>query len=135
MKSRTDLVRGWLSKAEGDLANARLCLSAGLSLDTACFHAQQAAEKYLKAYLIAQAAEFPFIHNLEKLVELCARHDPAFLRIKGPAQELTPYAVELRYDLEFWPSVETARRAVELAQTIRDFILVRLPAEVKPGEM
>lgn len=40
-----------------------------------------------------------------------------------------------RIDLEFWPSVETARRAVELAQAVRDFVLARLPAEVKPGEM
>lgn len=135
MKSRTDLVRGWLAKAEGDLTNARLCLAAGIALDTACFHAQQAAEKYLKAYLVAQAADFPFVHNLEKLVEVCARYDPTFLGIKTPAQELTPYAVELRYDLEFWPSVETARRAVELAQAVRDFVLARLPAEVKPGEM
>lgn len=134
MKSRTDLVRGWLAKAEGDLTNARLCLSAGQALDTACFHAQQAAE-YLKAYLVAQAADFPFVHNLEKLVEVCARYDPAFLEIKVPAQELTPYAVELRYDLEFCPSVETTRRAVELAQAVRDFVLARLPAEVKPEGM
>jgi len=43
MKSNADSVRARLCKAESDLASAGLCLSAGESLDTACFHAQQAA--------------------------------------------------------------------------------------------
>ena len=65
MKSRADLVRGLLRKAESDLANAELCLQAGKALDTVCFHAQQAAEKSIKAYLTAHDIDFPFIHNLE----------------------------------------------------------------------
>lgn len=134
MKSRVDLVRGWLRKAESDLAGAGLCVSAGQALDTACFHAQQAAEKCIKAYLTAHEIEFPFIHNLEKLVELCARVDPSFMTIKKLAQELTPYAVELRYDDEFWPSVETARQALDAATTIRDFVRDRLPATTRPAE-
>lgn len=132
MKSKDDLVRGWLRKAQSDLATAGLCLSAGDALDMACFHAQQAAEKCIKAYLTAHEVEFPFIHNLEKLVELCARVDSSFMTIKTSAQELTPYAVELRYDDEFWPSGETAREALDAATTIRDFVLERLPATSKP---
>ena len=120
MKSKDDLVRGWLRKAQSDLATAGFCLSAGDALDVACFHAQQAAEKCIKAYLTAHEVEFPFIHNLEKLVELCARVDGSFMTIKTPAQELTPYAVELRYE------------ALDAATTIRDFVLERLPATSKP---
>lgn len=127
MKSKVDLVRGRLRKAESDLASADLCLSAGEALDTACFHAQQAAEKCIKAYLTAHEIEFPFIHNLEKLIELCARVDPSFMTIKALGQELTPYAVELRYDEEFWPSGQTARQALDAATTIREFVLNRLP--------
>ena len=44
MKSKDDLVRGRLRKAESDLAGAGLCLSAGKALDTACFHDQQALD-------------------------------------------------------------------------------------------
>lgn len=132
MKNIRDLVRGWLRKADSDLASAALCVSASQALDAACFHAQQAAEKCIKAYLTAHEMEFPFIHNLEKLIELCARRDPAFMTIKTMAQELTPYAVELRYDEEFWPSVETARQAVDAATTIRGFVLDRLPATADP---
>ena len=132
MKTRADLVQGLLRKAESDLTNAGICLDAGQALDTACFHAQQAAEKYIKAYLTAREIDFPFIHNLEKLIELCTQRDPSFASLKTAAQELTPYAVELRYDDEFWPAVETARQAMDMALTIRDFVIDRLPPEMKP---
>src|SRR5438067_13923662 len=98
MKTQADLVKGWLRKAESDLTASGLCLSQNQALDTACFHAQQAAEKSLKAYLAAHNINFPFTHNLEKLAELCALNDPSFSSVKSLAQGLTPYAVELRYD-------------------------------------
>ncbi|MCH8854245.1 MAG: hypothetical protein IID41_16575 [Planctomycetes bacterium] len=50
------------------------------------------------------------------------------------ARTLTPYAVALRYDDEFWPSVETARQALDAAITIRDFVLARLPTTTNPAE-
>jgi HEPN domain-containing protein len=118
MKSRADLVKGWVRKAESDLTNARICLSAEQALDTACFHAQQGAEKSLKAYLTTYEVKFPFIHNLEKLIELCAQRGPSFTETKALGQGLTPYAVELRYDDEFRPSVDTASQALEAALKI-----------------
>ena len=51
MKERADLVRGWLRKAASDAVAMDASLNAG-ALDAACFHAQQTAEKYLKAFLI-----------------------------------------------------------------------------------
>ena len=134
MKSKADLVRGWLRKAESDLTSAKLALAAGQALDRACFHAQQAAEKCLKAYLMAHEIEFPFIHNLEKLIELCAARDPDFLAVKTLGQDLTPFAVELRYDDEFWPSMETAREALEAATTIRRLVLLRLPDAINRNQ-
>ncbi len=131
MKTQADLVKGWLRKADSDLTNASLCIHQEQALDTACFHAQQAAEKCLKAYLAAYAIEFPFVHNLEKLIELCAQRDTSFFSIKTISQELTPYAVELRYDAEFWPALETAVQALTAATTIRDFVVERLPEEMR----
>jgi len=132
MKTRGDLVAGWIRKAESDLANAEVCLASGKALDTVFFHAQQAAEKYLKAYLAAMGIEFPFVHNLEKLLELCANREPAFGAFKTSCQTLTPYAVELRYDEEFWPSADTARQAFDAAVSVKGFILTRLPADIRP---
>lgn len=129
MKERLDLVRSWIRKAESDLASLNLALGAGTALDAACFHAQQAAEKYLKAYLIFADVNFPFTHNLAKLLDLCASHDPTFAGLAALVDPLTPYAVELRYDEDFWPSLDTARQAQEAAQTVRGLVLARLPAE------
>jgi HEPN domain-containing protein len=134
MKTKADLVRGWLLKAKSDIANAEMCLASNQALDTACFHAQQAAERSLKAYLIANDIDFPFIHNLEKLLELCAQSDGAFLTLKLLCQDLTPYAVGLRYDNEFWPSADIAQEALNAALTIKNFVNERLDPGVKPAE-
>ena len=83
MKTMADLVLGWLRKADSDLDAARLCLASKQSLDTACFHTQQASEKLIKSYLIAYGLPVPHIHNLEKLIELCEQRDPSFLSIKA----------------------------------------------------
>ena len=48
MREKADVVRGWLRKAKSDEVALDASLSAG-ALDAACFHAQQAAERYLKA--------------------------------------------------------------------------------------
>ena len=132
MKTKADLVKGWLRKAESDLANSRLCLLSGQALDTACFHTQPGAEKCLKAYLIAHETDFPFHHNLEKLIGLCAQGDPTFLELKPLGETLTPYAVEMRYDDDFWPPVETVQEALETALAIKCFVAARLPIHMKP---
>ena len=131
MKSQADLVKSWLRKAESDLANAQLCLHANTALDTVCFHAQQAAEKFLKSFLAANQIHFPPMHNLEKLIEFCLKKDPAFTKLKTAAQNLTPYAVESRYDDDFWPSLDTANEAVHFTLEIRDFVMARLAKEFK----
>ena len=51
MSDRADLARGWFRKGDSDLATARLVAAGAGPYDTACFHAQQAAEKYLKGFL------------------------------------------------------------------------------------
>jgi HEPN domain-containing protein len=50
MRQRADVVRGWLRKASSDAAAVESLLKDS-NLDAACFRAQQAAEKYLKAFL------------------------------------------------------------------------------------
>jgi len=131
MKNHEDLARGWWRKGDSDLANAHMCLDAGRALDTACFHAQQAAEKYLKAYLSLSGVDFPFLHNLAALVEICGNQDESFAEIREPAKTLTPYAVEARYDEDFWPDLDTTREAVQQATAVRNFILAKLPGSFR----
>lgn len=128
MKSKADVVRGWLRKAWSDTVAMDASLNAG-ALDAACFHAQQSAEKYLKAFLVQSEVQFPLTHNLSKLVELCAEVDPSFRDILPIAEPLNPYAVEMRYDGDFWPEEETARDAGKAALAIRDFVRARMAAD------
>lgn len=62
------------------------------------FHAQQAVEKALKAWLILLDVDFPLTHSLYTLLSLlrgagagCARYEAL--------ENLSPYAVQIRYGL------------------------------------
>ena len=130
MKTKADLVAGWLKKAESDELAMGTLAEVGV-MDAAGFHAQQSAEKRLKALLIYHETEFPFTHNLAKLLRICAETDEHFLSLMQPAEVLTPYAVDFRYDLRFSPTEEAVTEAVESAQAIKSFVLTRLPEEFR----
>jgi HEPN domain-containing protein len=126
MKERVDLIRGWLRKANSDMAALEALIQAG-SFDAACFHAQQAAEKSLKALLIHFGVDVPRTHNLSKLVELAARKDPSLRDLIPDVEPLTPYAVETRYDDDFWPTRDVAEEARCLAKQVEHEVRDRLP--------
>lgn len=88
----------WLEHARSDLRLARLAAGdASIRREQACFHAQQAAEKAIKAVLLSRQAGFPLTHDIEELLELAERSG---LPVPKPVEDaglLTPYAVETRY--------------------------------------
>jgi len=129
MKEKADVVRGWLRKAASDIVTLEAALGAG-AFDGACFHAQQAAEKYLKGFLAFHDEPFPYTHNVGDLTELCAGINDLFHTLTPMASDLTPYAVRLRYDDTFWPTLETDQQARASALAIRDFVLNHLPKEI-----
>ncbi len=132
MKGKADLVQGLLRKAASDLLAMRASADAG-SLDVACFHAQQAAEKYLKAYLAEHDREIPHTHNLYKLLALCSETNPAFDQLTEAAGLLTPFAVEARYDTEFWPTLDIVAKAEFAADKIRDLVASLVQSPVDPA--
>lgn len=67
----TPRVEAWLRQATSDLAVARLTASEGFHAQ-ACYHAGQAAEKALKALLIASGTKPPYSHSLSRLVDAIA---------------------------------------------------------------
>jgi HEPN domain-containing protein len=122
MKDNGDVAQDWLRKAESDFAAAELCFDRSAALDNACFHCQQAAEKSLKAWLIKHDEPFSFIHDLEQLIALCAVRESRFNELLDDGAALTPFAVTLRYDLEFWPSKNDVRTALEQARRVYRFV-------------
>ena len=129
MRSDWEVAQAWLRKAESDLAAAEVCLAAGKALDTACFHSQQVAEKALKAWLIARKITFPLVHDLKRLLDLCARHEPDFRTMEALGLSLNPFAVEMRYDDEFWPTADEVKEALQAARDIQAFVLAHFPAK------
>jgi HEPN domain-containing protein len=87
----------WLRKARDDRAVARLVADRGGPGAVGCFLCQQAAEKLLKAYMVAAGLEPPRTHDLDRLVRLLLaaghRVDADIDRLSA----LTQYAVAPRY--------------------------------------
>ncbi len=118
MNDNSSHARQWMAKANNDLLAGERLVAAGGPYDAVCFHAQQAVEKALKALLAFAQAPIPHTHNLEDLqaacLEIASVVVPTGLSTWDLA-ELTPFAVESRYDVEFSPDEQTARQAIALA--------------------
>ncbi len=124
-----ETVRNWLRKAENDLKIGKHELSfPDPATDMVCFHMQQCADKYLKAFLIFQGKEYPKTHRLAVLVSLCSQIDPEFeMLMRDGVDRLSRYATTLRYGEEFYtPSVEEMLQALEMAERTKGFVLERL---------
>ena len=122
----------WMEKAGHDRKVAELALAHKPPItDVAAFHAQQAAEKFLKAYLVYRREPFEKIHDLEELVNRCVPHDPAFADLRDRVSALTPYAVRFRYPGPGDPSVEQVRSALRVVDEVWTFVRSRLPADLQ----
>jgi len=121
---RRELVEQWLAKAEEDFAVAgQLASGEEPFWASAAFHAQQAAEKYLKAFLVEHQTEFRKTHDLGALLDLVAEIDKAFADSLGDLTALNPYGVEARYPGDY-PDVgrQDAEEAVSLAGRVRQAV-------------
>jgi hypothetical protein len=73
--------RRWVQKAESDVKGARKLAGTGPQLnDLICFHCQQAAEKYLKAFLQELGLAIPRTHDLGDLLDRLVPHDATLHR-------------------------------------------------------
>ncbi len=132
MSDHASLTRGWLLKADSDLAGARAILATQGPYDTACFHAQQAIEKTFKAFLAFHRQAIPRTHDLEELARLCQQLEPALPLPMAELAHATDYAVQLRYDMDVWPTQDEAQEALSLAERMRAVVLGELPPETQP---
>lgn len=124
MKNQSDLISAWIDKAEKDLLSAvREKTFDHPVTETVCFHCQQSAEKYIKAYLIFLDINFPRTHDLGLLGKLIAGKDDEFRGLISRADLLSDYAVEIRYPDDFnEPTIEEADDAIQIANEIKNYI-------------
>ncbi|MFN3652944.1 MAG: HEPN domain-containing protein [Armatimonadota bacterium] len=121
------IVQDWVDKAEADFAGAETLdgrQSAPLP-DLVCYHCQQSAEKYLKAYLLARGASPPRIHDLVQLLNLCCVFDPSLSTLSAEIQALDAYGVMIRYP-GMSATVQESKDALRFARTIRAGLRSRL---------
>lgn len=113
----------WVEKAEHDLIAAKLIIEhQPLILDIACFHCQQAVEKFLKTFLIFKKEEFPRTHNLDLLLQSCSRHNIAFELID--LKNLEDFAVRGRYPHDFiTPNPVETKEFYEIALEVKILVL------------
>ncbi len=123
-----DLVKKWINKADKDLLTAERELTFEDPVtDTICFHCQQAVEKYLKAFLVHHQIYFTKTHRIMDLLDLCATVDNSFIDELKDVDNLTDYAVEIRYpDVWLEPGIKDTKEAFELAKKVKEFVLIKI---------
>jgi HEPN domain-containing protein len=117
----------WVEKAEADFATAQreLAVTQRANYDAVCFHAQQCAEKFLKAFLQESNIPFPRTHDLADLLGLAVTVEPTWDALEADLNVLTAFAVEYRYPGESSDPQE-AQEAYHKCETIRAIIRRRL---------
>ena len=88
--------RRWLDTAEEDLRCARHDAAGGFFAQ-ACFGAQQAAEKAVKAVHFAGGARTILGHSVRGLIDRLASRVPALETLREEARELDLYYIPARY--------------------------------------
>ncbi len=89
------------------------------SYDSVGFHAQQAAEKALKALFVRHQVRFGKTHEMGALLELAEQAAPGIRGQLADAEALTPYAVDARYPGEEPPlGREEASTRLDVARRV-----------------
>ncbi len=132
MRSKESDWKRWFLQGLQDLEDARFNLSGG-RYNVACFLAQQSAGKVLKSFLLKSGAEEIWGHSVLELCRDAQSFDKEFETIEREAGSLDKYYIPTRYPDALpggIPSTafddEDARRAVELADKIAEFVKKKL---------
>lgn len=125
---RRDEVERWLRFAREDLDAAWVAVDTRrMALRHACFHAQQAAEKAIKAALIWEGVEPPRLHGLGSLVQMLPSDWSDLLELDVDLTQLTVWAAEAWYPSEIEPpELSDAEEAVIHASRLLPYIAERL---------
>jgi HEPN domain-containing protein len=133
------LVSEWLRKAEEDFQFAASVLEDSTFYAQICFHFHQAAEKYLKAFVVARDLEFQKIHDLPVLLKLCSAVEPGLDEIQDDCKFLNRFYIDTRCPVH-WPTNYTKEEALkaksaceQVRKTIRDVLAVTTDTNPLPS--
>lgn len=124
------IAKEWIQKADEDYGFASLGIEYTDYFGQICFHFQQAAEKYLKAFIVVNKLDFRPVHNLLELLGTCKKADPYIKELEQACRFLNPFYIDTRYPVH-WPTQydkDTAVKAKQMTEKIRDWVKKSLNA-------
>lgn len=120
----------WLLYAHEDLNMAKIAMLPNyMMVRSALYHAQQCAEKTLKAYIICKTKKLPpRTHDLSGLVQVCTTFDNDFINLCQDAEDINPFSTATRYpeDAYMYPDVDYAQTIIAKANNIYYFVCQKL---------
>lgn len=128
MSVPSKVVLDWLRRAQSDLQLGKAGMKTkDVLLEDECFHAQQCAEKALKAFLLHLDVDFPKTHALEVLLDILKTKGIQIPQNVDESFELSQYAVQTRYPGEWEPvTKEEAQGALERATLVLKWVNVQI---------
>lgn len=99
--AKEKLVKEWLGNGQKDMEDAEFLLKNNRAMENISFHIQQAAEKYLKGFLIFHGWKLEKIHDLVKLLEEAIKIDKSFNKFAKPLRKITNFYFESRYPVGY----------------------------------
>jgi len=127
--TRPDRATTLFRKASQDeLVLEKLLADSDVDDDTLGFHAQQAAEKLLKALLCVRGVDYPRTHSLGVLVELLGTAGETLPGVVGDLNRLTPFGTTFRYDEGFSGASFDRSEWLTTIRALREFVESRMNA-------
>ncbi len=105
------IIQEWIEKADEDFNFATSVVEDSSYYAQICFHYQQAAEKYLKAFIVAHELEFKKVHDLIDLLNICCTKEPLLSQIEPDCNFLSRFYIDTRYPVH-WPIKYTKNNAI-----------------------
>lgn len=120
-ENQQEYIRNWLFRANEDIHVINALMESGSEYytSTICFHAQQASEKFLKAFLAYHDVDFPKTLDVDYLLMECQRfNNPAF---NIDLKSLNDFGVTIRYPDDFYiPDEKEAMEYRDIAIKIKE---------------
>lgn len=117
----------WLQKAGEDERSIKAILAEDGAPSTACFLAQQMAEKSLKGLMTFHGKQFRKVHDLLQLAAELRQIEPTIEELLGELKTLNQYYVATRYPGDFSEfTLEEAKIAYKAAAIVKDFVGIRV---------
>jgi HEPN domain-containing protein len=118
-----EYLRNWLFRAKEDIAviDNLYKTDPDLYASTICFHAQQAVEKFLKAFLVYHNIDFPRTHDVDFLLLECKKIDSIDFDVDFGS--LSDFGVNIRYPDDFYiPDKEETDQYRDVAHAIKKIV-------------